>query len=197
MQRVLTTGQVARVFSVNINTVIKWFDEGKLEGFRLPRSNERRIYRDSVLTFMREHGIANELLREFDDEEDVRKKSRRNARPLTMGAVTTNPPRGAELRAFPRKPVEIVGTITAPDGGGEIGQVVVRNLSLGGAYITGFPVSGGIPAEFRLSVAANGHPALDTACQLVHARREGDEMTLGCRFTRVDPLALQTYLVNV
>jgi excisionase family DNA binding protein len=195
MQRVLTTGQVARVFSVNINTVIKWFDEGKLEGFRLPRSNERRIYRDSVLTFMREHGIANELLREFDDEEDVRKKSRRAARPVT-GPVT-NPPGGAELRAFPRKPVEIVGTITPPDGGEAIGQVVVRNLSLGGAYITGFRLGGGIPAEFRLSVAANGHPALDTACQLVHARRDGDEMNLGCRFTRVDPLALQTYLVNV
>ena len=77
MTRVFTTGQVARIFSVNINTVIKWFDEGKLKGFRLPSSNERRIYRESIVEFMKEHEISTDLLRVFDDELNSRKRSRR------------------------------------------------------------------------------------------------------------------------
>ena len=82
MTRVFTTGQVARIFSVNINTAIKWFDEGKLKGFRLPRSNERRIYRESVVEFMEDHDISIELLRVYDTEESNKKRSRgRSAAP--------------------------------------------------------------------------------------------------------------------
>ena len=77
MNRVMTTGQVARVFNVNINTVIKWFDEGKLEGFRLPRSNERRIYRESVQAFMKLHGITDDLLRVYEENRVVKKRGRK------------------------------------------------------------------------------------------------------------------------
>lgn len=190
MNRVLTTGQVARIFSVNINTVIKWFDDGKLEGFRLPRSNERRIYRESVLAFMQEHGISSDLLREFDAEQNGRRRSRRSA--------PAEPARGAELRAFPRCEVELNGLVEAVEGEDVIGEVVVRNLSMGGAYVTGFrPGQGAIPEEFRLHVPGLGEqPDLEGTCQLIHLRRAPDQtLSFGCRFTRVDPGALQSYLV--
>ncbi len=193
MTRVFTTGQVARVFSVNINTVIKWFDDGKLKGFRLPRSNERRIYRESVVEFMTEHDISQELLRVFDDEQSAKKRGRGGAR------TTSEPPRqpkGAENRTFPRKPVQLSARLFVNELPTD---VTVRNLSMGGAFITGFASEDKlIPEEFRLSVAVEGAEPLDGVCQLVHLTRSDDQtIAFGCRFTQVDPSSLQSYLANV
>ncbi len=52
---VFTTGQVARICKVTIRTVIKWFEAGKLEGYKIPASKDRRIPRDSLLKFLREY----------------------------------------------------------------------------------------------------------------------------------------------
>jgi excisionase family DNA binding protein len=197
--KVMTTGQVARVFSVNINTVIKWFDEGKLAGFRLPRSNERRIYRESVLSFMKEHGIANELLQTYEDNQKVRRRGRKPGSTAAALAQAAAAASGPELRIFPRKPVELSARI---QGGleAEDTPVMVRNLSLGGAFVTGFnPARRLIPEEFRLIVdGTDGAPHLDTTCEVVHVRRtENNGLTLGCRFTRVDPRTLQSYLATI
>jgi hypothetical protein len=195
---VMTTGQVARVFSVNINTVIKWFDEGKLVGFRLPRSNERRIYRESVLTFMKEHGIADELLRNFEDTHKARRKGRKPGS-TTAAHAGSAAASGAELRIFPRKPVELQAHIQSGLDA-EDTPVMVRNLSLGGAFVTGFSSTRRIiPEEFRLIVdGTDGSPRLDTTCEVVHVRRTDDQgLTLGCRFTRVDPRTLQSYLASI
>lgn len=192
MTRVFTTGQVARVFSVNINTVIKWFDDGKLKGFRLPRSNERRIYRESVLEFMTEHDIAPELLRVFDEEQSSRKRGR-------GGARSSEPPvakSGAENRTFPRKPVDLTARLFVNESPTD---VIVRNLSMGGVYITGYANAHKlIPEEFRISMAVDDEHTLDGVCQLVHLKRADDQtMAFGCRFTQVDPGSLQSYLANV
>lgn len=199
--RVMTTGQVAKVFSVNINTVIKWFDEGKLSGFRLPRSNERRIYRESVLTFMKDHGIADELLRTFEDTQKARRRGRKPGSALAALATNGNghAESGPEQRIFPRKPVELHARI---EGGldGEETPVTVRNLSLGGAFLTDFnPTRRLIPEEFNLIVeGTDGSPRLETTCEVVHVRRtDGRGLTLGCRFTRVDPRTLQSYLAGI
>jgi|GEM_PF-2144201 len=198
-ERVMTTGQVAQVFSVNINTVIKWFDDGKLEGFRLPESNERRIYRDSVRAFMTSHGIAEDLLTAFDATHVVKKRGRKPggasaARPNATAAA------GAELRVFPRKPVELDGVLIGQGLEAEATPVQVKNLSLGGAYLTGFEAPRNlIPGEFKLVVnAADGKSQLESVCEVVHLRRiDGDGMTIGCRFTRVDPSRLQTWLAQI
>ncbi len=192
MTRVFTTGQVARIFSVNINTVIKWFDDGKLKGFRLPRSNERRIYRESVLEFMTEHDISQDLLRVFDEEQVTRKRGR-------GGARNTEPPRptgGAENRNFPRKPVDLVARLFINETPTD---VTVRNLSMGGVYLTGFSSNDKlIPEEFKLVMAVEGERTLDGVCQLVHLHRGDDQtMAFGCRFTQVDPGSLQSYLANI
>lgn len=57
MDDVLTTGQVAKLLGVAPATVNKWFDSGKLPGFRVPSSNHRRIVRGDLLRFMRLHGL--------------------------------------------------------------------------------------------------------------------------------------------
>jgi len=54
---VLTTGEVAKLCNVAPRTVSKWFDSGKLRGYRIPGSKERRIPRQQLIRFMRDHGI--------------------------------------------------------------------------------------------------------------------------------------------
>ena len=57
MKEVLTTGQVAKLCNVTIRTVIKWFEKGHLEGYKIPGSRDRRFPRDKVVRFMKEHGF--------------------------------------------------------------------------------------------------------------------------------------------
>lgn len=54
---VFTTGEVAKICSVTIRTVIKWFESGDLEGYKIPGSKDRRIPRDNLVRFMERHGI--------------------------------------------------------------------------------------------------------------------------------------------
>ena len=54
---VYTTGEVARICQVAPRTVSKWFDTGRLKGYRIPGSLDRRIPRDSLVEFMRAHGM--------------------------------------------------------------------------------------------------------------------------------------------
>ena len=54
---VLTTGEVARICKVAPRTVSKWFDSGRLEGYRIPGSKDRRIPRAALLEFMEKHGL--------------------------------------------------------------------------------------------------------------------------------------------
>jgi len=54
---VYTTGDVARICQVAPRTVSKWFDTGRLKGYRIPGSLDRRIPRDGLIEFMRSHGM--------------------------------------------------------------------------------------------------------------------------------------------
>lgn len=54
---IFTTGEVAEVCNLSQQTVIRCFDSGRLKGFRVPGSRFRRIPRDSLIQFMKEHSI--------------------------------------------------------------------------------------------------------------------------------------------
>jgi len=56
-KEVLTTGEVARICHVAPRTVSKWFDSGKLRGYRIPGSRDRRIPLGQLVQFMRAHGM--------------------------------------------------------------------------------------------------------------------------------------------
>lgn len=54
---VLTTGEVAKICHVAPRTVSKWFDSGKLRGYRIPGSRDRRIPLEHLVAFMRAYGM--------------------------------------------------------------------------------------------------------------------------------------------
>jgi excisionase family DNA binding protein len=57
MKKVFTTGQAARIVKVAPRTICHWFDSGRLEGYRIPGSQDRRIPRDALIRFLKEHNM--------------------------------------------------------------------------------------------------------------------------------------------
>ena len=66
MKKVFTTGQVAKICKVAPRTVSKWFESGRLKGYRIPGSQDRRIPREQLIRFLKEHGMP---LGELEEEE--------------------------------------------------------------------------------------------------------------------------------
>jgi len=66
MKKVFTTGQVAKICKVAPRTVSKWFDSGRLRGYRIPGSQDRRIPREQLIRFLKEHSMP---LGELEEEE--------------------------------------------------------------------------------------------------------------------------------
>jgi excisionase family DNA binding protein len=52
-----TTGEAADICKISQQTIIRCFDSGKLEGFRVPGSKFRRIPRESLIKFMKDNNI--------------------------------------------------------------------------------------------------------------------------------------------
>ena len=74
MKKVFTTGQVAKICKVAPRTVSKWFDSGRLRGYRIPGSQDRRIPREQLIRFLKEHGMP---LGELEEEGWQDRKSTR------------------------------------------------------------------------------------------------------------------------
>lgn len=54
---VFTTGEVAKICKVAPRVIAKWFDSGRLKGYRIPGSQDRRIPREYLIKFLNEHGM--------------------------------------------------------------------------------------------------------------------------------------------
>ncbi len=61
-KRVFTTGEAAQICKVSQQTIIRCFDSGRLEGFRVPGSRFRRIPREELIKFMRANEIPLDAL---------------------------------------------------------------------------------------------------------------------------------------
>lgn len=61
-KQVFTTGEAAELCKVSQQTIIRCFDSGRLNGFRVPGSKFRRIPRAELIRFMRENDIPSELV---------------------------------------------------------------------------------------------------------------------------------------
>jgi len=68
MKDLFTTGEAAEVCRVSQQTIIRCFDAGRLEGFRIPGSKFRRIPRQSLVKFMKDNNIP------LDELESGKKK---------------------------------------------------------------------------------------------------------------------------
>ena len=61
-KKIFTTGEAAQLCKVSQQTIIRCFDAGRLQGFRVPGSKFRRIPRDELIRFMRENNIPTDAL---------------------------------------------------------------------------------------------------------------------------------------
>ncbi len=61
-KQVFTTGEAAQVCKVSQQTIIRCFDAGRLQGFRVPGSRFRRIPRAELIRFMKANDIPTDLL---------------------------------------------------------------------------------------------------------------------------------------
>ena len=56
-KQVFTTGEAAKVCNVSQQTIIRCFDNGRLQGFKVPGSRFRRIPRGELLRFMQQNNM--------------------------------------------------------------------------------------------------------------------------------------------
>lgn len=66
LKAVYTTGEVAEICRLSQQTIIRCFDNGQIEGFRVPGSRFRRIPRPALMKFMKDNKIP------LDEMEDGR-----------------------------------------------------------------------------------------------------------------------------
>lgn len=87
--KTLTSGEIAEYCDVNLRTVIRWIESGKLKGFKLPGRGNNRVLVEDFITFLREHdmpipeqltGLASSSILIVDDEMPVAKSIQRIAR---------------------------------------------------------------------------------------------------------------------
>ncbi len=57
MKDLFTTGEAAEICRVSQQTIIRCFDAGRLDGFRVPGSRFRRIPRRNLIKFMKDNNI--------------------------------------------------------------------------------------------------------------------------------------------
>jgi len=62
MKDLFTTGEAAEICKVSQQTIIRCFDAGRLDGFRIPGSKFRRIPRQNLIKFMKENNIPLDAL---------------------------------------------------------------------------------------------------------------------------------------
>ncbi len=77
-KQVFTTGEAAEVCQVSQQTIIRCFDAGRLQGFRVPGSRFRRIPREELVRFMKDNNIPLDRLESdkkrilvVDDDEQI------------------------------------------------------------------------------------------------------------------------------
>jgi excisionase family DNA binding protein len=61
-KQLFTTGEAADICRVSQQTIIRCFDSGRIKGFRVPGSRDRRILRSDLLRFMKANNIPTDEL---------------------------------------------------------------------------------------------------------------------------------------
>ena len=57
MQESFSTGEIAKFCQVNLRTVIRWIEAGKIKGYKLPGRGNNRVSRAELLRFMQEYDM--------------------------------------------------------------------------------------------------------------------------------------------
>jgi excisionase family DNA binding protein len=175
-KKILTTGEVARLLGININTVIKWFDKGDIDGFRLPGSAERRIPLTGLVRFMATNGIPMDLL-----EEDTPMR-RRHRRVGCSDQATFQVQNGRTFGPYPATLLDL------SEGG--------ARLQIGGKKPVSFPTG-----AFDLSLAfTEGDLAGSSfSARVAHLTPREESLEVGLQFLNLataDQARLNTYVTG-
>ena len=136
-KKLLTTTVAARLCGVSHSTLIKWFDGGLIEGFRLPGSGDRRLSLDSLVRFMKDNnmplpeGMANDRYKVLvvDDDKRVLQLFIAALPPGTFEVSTASDGYTAGLMTQKVKPHLIILDISLPDiDGRKVAEAVRRNI---------------------------------------------------------------------
>lgn len=68
-QRSLTSGEIAKYCGVNLRTVIRWLESGKLKGYKLPGRGNNRVLLSEFVDFLKKNNmpITADLSEELED----------------------------------------------------------------------------------------------------------------------------------
>ena len=55
--KTLTSGEIAEYCDVNLRTVIRWLESGKLKGFKLPGRGNNRVLINDFIDFLERHNM--------------------------------------------------------------------------------------------------------------------------------------------
>ena len=66
-QRSLTTGEIAKYCGVNLRTVIRWLESGRLKGYKLPGGGNNRILAGDFVAFLKQNDMP--MPADFDTDE--------------------------------------------------------------------------------------------------------------------------------
>ena len=161
MKKIYTTGEVAKLLGININTVIKWFDDGKIEGFRLPGSRERRITHNALLQFMNGNNIPLELIQNSSPDSDRRKNLRHDAN-LSVKLILDDKKWTGNIKNISEK-----------------GALILLPNDLGHKFRFG---------DFNLEMNFLGKPlsGMKTTASIANVRPQSDQIELGVEFDPKD-----------
>ena len=108
MKTVFSTLDAAKVCKVSEQAIIQCFDSGRLKGYRLPGSRERRIPREALVRFMEENGIPTNDLDGEGTAEGARKELIQHVTIRTEEGIRKRwqelRAKDAELPAAPNRP---------------------------------------------------------------------------------------------
>lgn len=92
MKDYYTTGEVAKLCNIAIRTVQMYCERGIFEVKKSPVTGHRRISRQSVLKFMKSHGIAEELLSELERKSIIIADDDKHFAKILSSAITSSIP---------------------------------------------------------------------------------------------------------
>jgi excisionase family DNA binding protein len=85
---VFTTSDVAKICRVSTRIVTKWFDNGALNGYRLPGSKHRRFTEGQIKTFMADNEMPLEWLTEAIVVKTTKPKRRKTKEVSVVTPIT-------------------------------------------------------------------------------------------------------------
>jgi hypothetical protein len=58
MQRAFNPGEISKMIGVSTSLIVKWIDQGKLRGYKIPFTSRRKVTARDLEQFCKDHGLS-------------------------------------------------------------------------------------------------------------------------------------------